>query len=70
LQICGLLTVKAKRLWFQTPIEETIFCAPVILNKAYKQKKSPDNVACVVILQMGGLTMWMFVAYICVGICG
>jgi hypothetical protein len=58
-------TGKAKRLWFQTLIEETIFSAPAIWIKTWEQKKSPVNVACVVILPTGGLTMWMVVTYIC-----
>jgi hypothetical protein len=50
--------------WVQTPAEETIFHAPFIWIKSWKNFLSPGTVACAVILQMGGWTLWMVDIYI------
>jgi hypothetical protein len=53
-----------ERSWVQTPAEESTFHAQFIWIKSWKQIYSPGTVACAVILQMGGWTLWMVDIYI------
>ena len=52
--------------WLKPPTEENIFHVPFIWIKSWKQNKSPGTVACAIVLQTVGWTLWMVDIYICI----